>query len=182
MEQKHNAAKLFQLEVDSDCIFPLNIKFEATEDAKQKINSTGIYFLTYKGELLYIGYAVQQEALDRMRRQLEGITLRGSRVAFNDLAVLTIENSDILRPFFNATILERRNGFVTSEKRVLFAENHWKDFAFLDKCILSNFAFDWFPVDSDVEEKCNQLKNKFHPRCNNEGSLPRDFEIELSKF
>jgi hypothetical protein len=177
MEQKHNAAKLFQLEVDSDCIFPLNIKFEATEDAKQKINSTGIYFLTYKGELLYIGYAVQQEALDRMRRQLEGITLRGSRVAFNDLAVLTIENSDILSPFFNATILERRNGFVTSEKRVLFAENHWKDFSSFNKDVLASFNFHWFTLEENVATICAELRNKFHPRCNNEGFLPRDFEI-----
>jgi hypothetical protein len=182
MEHKHSAAKLFQLEVDSNCFFPLNIKFEATEYAKQEINSTGIYFLTYKSELLYIGYAVQQEALDRMRRQLEGITLRGSRVGFNDLAVLAIENSDILSSFFNATILERRNGFVTSEKRVLFAENHWKDFSSIDKDVLANFDFHWFAIEENVATICSELKNKFHPRCNNEGSLPRDFEIELNKL
>ena len=182
MENKYSAAKLFQLEVDSNCIFPLNIKFEATEYAKQEINSTGIYFLTYKGELLYIGYAVQQEALDRMRRQLEGITLRGSKVAFNDLAVLTIENSDILRPFFSSTILERRNGFVTSEKRVLFAENHWKDFSSIDKVVLANFDFHWFAIKENVATICTELRSKFHPRCNDEGFLPRDYKRELNQL
>jgi hypothetical protein len=170
------ADELFQISVDANAVFPLNLEFSAKEPNKSELQGSGIFFMTYKDELIYIGFADRQDALDRMNRQLETITLRASKVAFKPNSLEIILKSDVLKQFFNTTNL-RENGYETTPKRILFAENHWKDFAFLDECILKNFAFDWFPVASDVEQKCNQLKKKFHPRCNHEGFLPNDFKI-----
>ena len=173
----YRADELFKISVIANEVFPLNLEFSAKEPNKSELQDSGIFFMTYKDELIYIGFADRQDALDRMNRQLETITLRGSGVAFNERGENTILNSVVLRPFFNNEMLGKRNGYVTSQRRVLFAENHWKDFAFLDECILKNFAFDWFPVASDVEERCKILKERFHPRCNQEGFLPNDFKI-----
>lgn len=176
------ADELFKIKVDVDAAFPLNLIFDYDKNANQTLNQPGIFFMMYKGELIYIGYAIQQEALDRMRRQMETITLRGFNVAFNDLAVTTIRNSKILSPYFTNTMLERRNGFETSQKRILFAENHWQDFAFLDECILKNFVFDWYPIDSDIPSKCKALKEMLKPRCNQEGVLQREYEGLIEKL
>ena len=176
------ADELFQISVDENAEYPLNLEFIIKDSNKKELQGSGIFFITFKDELIYIGFADRQDALDRMNRQLETITLRGSGVAFNEISENTILNSVVLRPFFNNDMLGKINGNVTSQKRVLFAENHWKDFAFLDECILKNFAFDWFPVASDVEQKCNQLKKKFHPRCNQEGFLTGDFERAINQL
>lgn len=176
------ANELFQIKVDENAVFPLNLSFDYDKNANETLNQAGVFFMMYKGELIYIGYAIQQEALDRMRRQLETITLRGSNVALNDLAVATIRNSKTISPFFINTMLERRNGFETSQKRILFAENHWQDFAFLDECILKNFVFDWNPIDSDISSKCNALKEMLKPRCNQEGVLQRKYEGLVEKL
>jgi hypothetical protein len=170
------ADELFQISVDPNAVFPLNLEFIIKDSNKKEMQGSGIYFMTYKDELIYIGYADRQEALDRMNRQLETITLRGSRIEFNERSENTILNSVVLRPFFNYEMLGKRNGYVTSQRRVLFAENHWKDFAFLDDCMLKNFAFDWFPIEKEIKEKCKTLKKKFRPRCNEEGFLHGDFE------
>lgn len=170
------ADELFQISIDANAVFPLNLEFIAIDPNKEELQGSGIFFMTYKNELIYIGLADKQDELDRMNRQLETITLRGANVAFNNLSIQTIRKSRILNDFFKGD-LSNKNGFETSNKRVLFAEIHWRDFAFLDECILKNFSFDWFPVASDVEQKCNQLKKKFHPRCNHEGFLPNDFKI-----
>jgi hypothetical protein len=172
------ANELFQIRVDENAVFPLNLIFDFDKNANVTLNQPGIFFMMYKGELIYIGYAIQQEALDRMHRQLETITLRGSSVSFNDLAVSTIRNSKTISPFFTNTMLERRNGFETSQKRILFAENHWQDFAFLDEDILKNFVFNWYPIDCNIPRKCNALKAVLKPRCNQEGLLQGDY-VEL---
>jgi hypothetical protein len=175
------ADELFQISIDVNAVFPLNLEFSAKELKKSELQGPGIFFMTYKDELIYIGLADKQEALDRMNRQLETITLRGAYVAFNNLSIQTIRKSRILNDFFKGD-LSNKNGFETSKKRVLFAEIHWRDLAFLDDYMLKNFAFDWFPIDTDLEEKCNQLKKKFHPRCNQEGFLPGDFERAINQL
>jgi hypothetical protein len=169
------ADELFQISIERNASFPLNLSFDYNKNANETLNQPGIFFMMYKGELIYIGYAIQQEVLDRMRRQLVTITLRGLNVVFKDLAVTTIRNSKILSPHFTNTMLERRNGVETSQKRILFAENHWQDFAFLDECILKNFVFDWYPIKSNIENKCKELKTMLKPRCNQEGVLQRGY-------
>jgi hypothetical protein len=179
MPQQFNANDLFQVEVDNASSFPLNLGFVPKKNLASKLNNSGIYFLTYKGELIYIGYAIKEDAISRMKKQLEGITLRGKNLVFNDLCQETIQKSNILNSFFSDAILARKKSVETSPKRILFAEQHWKDFAFLDQYILSNFVFHWFPLDSDVAKKCAELKNHLLPRCNNEGVLPSEYEYLL---
>lgn len=175
MEHKFKANELFDLIIDTKSVFPLNLEFVKRKDFS-KIENSGIYFLTYKDELIYIGYAVKEDAISRMRKQLEGITLRGKNLAFKKPSKQTIRKSTILNSFFSDALLAQKKSVETSPKRILFAEQHWKDFAFLDQYILSNFVFHWFSLDSDVAKKCDELKQQLRPRCNKEGVLPSEYE------
>lgn len=175
MEHKFGADEIFELSVDSKAVFPLNLEFAKRKEFP-KFKDTGIFFLAYKDELIYIGYSVKEDAILRMRKQLEGITLRGKNLIFNDACISIIQNSKTLNPFFPESILNQQKSTKTSPKRILFAERHWKDFVFLDQYILSNFIFHWFPLDSDVAKKCDELKQQLRPRCNKEGALPSDYE------
>ncbi len=176
MEHKYNAADIFEIQVDSKGVFPLNLEFVSKKNLLTILDNSGIYFLTYKGELIYIGYAVKEDVLSRMKKQLEGITLRGKNLAFKNPSRKTIRKSDILNSFFSDTILTQKKSIETSPKRILFAEQHWKDFAFLDETILRNFVFHWFPIDANVEEKCSELKKLLRPRCNKEGVLTSEYK------
>ena len=176
-----HADELFQISIDENAVFPLNLEFIIKDSNKKELQGSGIYFMTYKGELIYIGFADKQDALLRMKMQLEGVTLRGKNVAFRKNSVDVIRNSNILKHFFNPSML-RENGYETTPKRILFAENHWRDFAFLDDYMLKNFAFDWFPIEKDIKEKCRRLKNKFRPRCNEVGFLSEDFEKAIHQL
>jgi hypothetical protein len=176
MEHKFKADEIFDLSVNTNAVFPLNLELVPKKNLASKLNNSGIYFLTYKDELIYIGYAVKEDAISRMKKQLEGITLRGKNLVFNDLCQETIQKSNILNSFFSDAILAQKKSVETSPKRIFFAENHWKDFAFLDQYILSNFVFHWFPMDSDIKEKCAQLKKQLLPRCNEEGVLPTEYK------
>jgi hypothetical protein len=181
MEHKLKADELFDLIEDTNAVFPLNLEFVKRKDFP-KIENSGIYFLTYKDELIYIGYAVKEDAISRMRKQLEGITLRGKNLAFKKPSKQTILKSTILNSFFSDALLAQKKSVETSPKRILFAEQHWKDFAFLDPYILSNFVFHWFPMESDIKEKCAELKNHLLPRCNNEGVLPTEYKNLLKSI
>jgi len=185
MGHQFSANELFDLIIDTNAVFPLNLEFVKRKDFP-KIENSGIYFLTYKDELIYIGYTVKEDAISRMRKQLEGITLRGKNLAFkkpskqtilkSTILNSTILNSTILNSFFSDALLAQKKSVETSPKRVLFAEQHWKDFAFLDQYILSNFVFHWFSLDSDVAKKCDELKQQLRPRCNKESVLPSEYE------
>ena len=181
MEHKFKADEIFDLIVDTNAVFPLNLDFVKRKDFP-KIEDSGIYFLTYKDELIYIGFADKENAITRMRKQLEGITLRGKNLAFKKPSKQTIRKSNILNSFFSHAILAQKKSVETSLKRILFAENHWKDFAFLDETILQNFIFHWFPIDANVEEKCSELKKLLRPRCNKEGDMPSKYENILKSI
>jgi hypothetical protein len=176
MKHEYSADEIFELSVDSKAVFPLNLEFVPKKNLIPIFDNSGIYFLTYKDELIYIGYAVKEDVLSRMKKQLEGITLRGKNLAFNDSCQETIKKSNILNPFFSDSILAQKKSVETSPKRILFAEQHWKNFAFLDETILRNFIFHWFPTDSNVEEKCSELKKILRPRCNKEGVLTSEYK------
>ena len=172
------ASELFEIKTTDNQAFPLNLEFETTNFSKETFETPGIFFLTYRDELIYIGHADKQDAIERIKRQLETITLRGNHVGFNELSKQTIEQSKILNSHFSSSVLEKSTGFMTSEKRILFAENHWNDFSILDNSMLNRFKIYWFPNDENLASKCKNLKDKLKPRCNLEGILPKDFKIE----
>jgi hypothetical protein len=173
-----SASDLFEVKEIDNQAFPLNLEFQVTSFYNEILEKPGIFFLTYREELIYIGYADKQDAVERIKRQLETITLRGNNIGFNELSRHTIEKSKILNSHFNYSILEKSTGYITSEKRILFAENHWNDLSLLDRSILSRFKIYWFPSNKNLAARCNELKVKLRPRCNAEGILPKDFKIE----
>ncbi len=172
------ASELFEIKTTDNQAFPLNLEFEKTIFSKETFETPGIFFLTYREELIYIGHADKQDAIERIKRQLETITLRGNHVGFNELSKQTIEQSKILNSHFSSSSLEKSTGSITSEKRILFAENHWNDFSILDKSMLNRFKIYWFPSNENLAAKCKKLKDKLKPRCNLEGILSKDFKIE----
>jgi hypothetical protein len=172
------ANELFEIKVQDNQAFPLNLEFKKTFFSKETFETPGIFFLTYREELIYIGHADQQDAIERIKRQLETITLRGNHIGFNELSKQTIEQSKILNSHFSSSVLEKSTSYMTSEKRILFTENHWNDFSILDKFILSRFKIYWFPSNKNLAAKSKELKDKLKPRCNLEGILPKDFKIE----
>jgi hypothetical protein len=176
VKHKYNASDIFEIHVDPKGVFPLNLEFIPQKNLESKLSDSGIFFLTYKDELIYIGYADKEDALSRMQKQLEGITLRGKNLAFKKTSKQTIQKSTILNSFFSDTLLAQKKSVETSPKRILFAEQHWKDFAFLDEKILRNFVFHWFPIDANVEEKCKTLKAMLKPRCNQEAVLTSNYK------
>jgi hypothetical protein len=182
LEHKYNAADIFEIQVDSKGVFPLNLEFVSKKNLLTILDNSGIYFLTYKDELIYIGYAVQENVLSRMNKQLEGITLRQKNLTFNPSCQKTIKKSTILKSFFSDAILAQKRNTETSINRIQFAEQHWRDFAFLDETIIRNFVFHWFPIDTNVEEKCAQLKKQLRPRCNQEGVSQNDFSEKIKSL
>jgi hypothetical protein len=182
MNYQFSACDLFNLEEDVNLSFPLNLDFVPKKNLVPILDNSGIYFLTYKGELIYIGYAVQEDVLSRLKKQLEGITLRGKNLTFNPSCQKTIQKSTILKSFFFDAVLAQKRNTETSINRIHFAEQHWKDFAFLDEKILQNFIFHWFPIESNVKEKCSELKKLLRPRCNKEGLLFNDFLGEINEL
>jgi hypothetical protein len=172
------ASELFEVKEIDNQAFPLNLEFYPTIFSKEIFENPGIFFLTYREELIYIGYADKQDAAERIKRQLETITLRGNNIGFNELSRQTIEQSKILNSHFSSSSLEKSTGFMTSEKRILFAENHWNDFSILDNSMLNRFKIYWFPSNKNLAAKCKELKDKLRPRCNLEGILSKDFKVE----
>ena len=181
MKHEYSADEIFELLVDSKAVFPQNLEFAKRKEFP-KFKDTGIFFLAYKDELIYIGHSVKEDTISRMRKQLEGITLRGKNVRFNESCLSIIQNSKTLIQFFPTSLINQQKSTETSLKRILFAEHHWKDFAFLDQYILSNFVFHLFPLGSEVEKKCNKLKQQLRPRCNKEGVLPSVYENLLKSI
>jgi hypothetical protein len=142
--------------------------------------SPGIFFLFYRGELIYIGFTNNHENLiaERVIRQIATITLRDHRLQFTKAALETLLNAPMFESYF---ILPKpiiaNTDFVTSVNRVLFASNHWDEFKNFNNETLSRFEMEWYPnpnlgVCRSISDLCDSLKNRYKPRCNQEYRKP----------
>ena len=98
-----NASELFNLQINGS--FPLNCQFMPKTPIPSEFESAGIYMLFFDQEIIYIGLADNQPALERIQMQLSTITLRGSTVFFNSGSQIAVRNSGTLNTVFNAQIL-----------------------------------------------------------------------------
>ncbi len=172
MDHKFNADELFKIVVDSSAIFPLNLDFTLQGKSSMNFPGQGIYYLYFKDELVYIGYFDPSEPnrdvkMERMSKELATITMRGRQVTMNEASNTALDKSLNLN-----TIPRKPQGdFLTSRKRVEFADTNWGDFKTND--FLCHFTFYWFPEEKnlgntrdELEHVINQLRKFYKPTCN----------------
>jgi hypothetical protein len=157
--------------------FPRNLEFYSVVD-NPEFRQPGIFNLYYRGELIYIGFTNNKQDViaERVVRQIATITLRDHRIQFSSTAAKIFKQEPVFNAHINITELVIANDdFQTSGNRVKYAAYHWDEFLNLNKATLDRFEFEWFPKPSlgkhpDIEALCNQLKNRYAPRCNREYS------------
>jgi hypothetical protein len=159
--------------------FPKNLEFYSTNE-ESEYREPGIFFLHYRGELIYIGFTNNDQHLikERIVRQIATITLRDYRILFTDAAFKELGKKDEIKTYFTLTEPEiGTKDFVTSVNRVKYAAQHWDEFKNLNKDVLGRFEFEWFPNPvlgghPDIKALCTSLKMKYKPRCNQEYRKP----------
>jgi hypothetical protein len=173
MEHKFKADEIFDLIVDTNAVFPLNLDFVVKDKKSQDFSGPGIYFLYYKEELVYIGYFHSSKLINDVRTQrwikeLASITMRGKHIVFTQSAFTDHQNC-VNYPVFQGEISD--NGFLTSVNRVRFADENWNSFQTND--FLGDFTFYWFKEEKnlnrtreELEKVTNQLREFYKPTCN----------------
>lgn len=167
--KSYNASELLKLQINGD--FPLNCQFVPKIPIPSEFESAGIYMLFFDQEIIYIGLADNQPALERIQMQMSTITLRGSTVFFNPESQLAVRNSGTLNTVFNAQILGKNtNGPETSVRRVKYAALKWDLFSRMDENILKRFVIVWFPKNECQDETLVEIRNRWvrdlMPICN----------------
>ena len=167
-----NADSIFRITIDSNSVFPLNLSFELTDDSQPTFQGPGIYFMYYKTELVYIGFFYPKQKnrdvrKERMNKEIAGITMRGKQVTMNATSNKALDQSVHLQ-----NIPRRPQGdFLTSRKRVEFADKNWSEFQ--NDNFLKDFSFYWFKEDKtlgrtrdELKKITKQLINFYKPTCN----------------
>jgi hypothetical protein len=166
------AEEHFQIIIDSQQTFPLNLSFELYNNLHSDFQGPGIFFVYYKTELIYIGFFYPSQKnrdvrKERMNKELAGITMRGKQVTMNATSNKALDQSANLQ-----NIPRRPKGdFLTSPKRVRFADKNWSEFQ--NDNFLKDFTFYWFKEDKklgrtkkELQEVTNHLINFYKPTCN----------------
>jgi hypothetical protein len=167
--KSYKANEIFQLTESGD--FPLNCQFVPKTPSPSALDMPGIYILFFDQEIVYIGLADNQPALERIQMQLSTITLRGETIFFNPGSQIAVRNAPTLNTVFNPLILNKNvNGPETSVKRVNFAVSKWNLFSRMDENILKRFVIVWFPENECQEETLVEIRNRWvmdlMPICN----------------
>jgi len=126
----------------------------------------------YKTELVYIGFFYPGQKnrdvrKERMIKELATITMRGKQVTMNVTSNIALDQSVHLQ-----NIPRRPQGdFLTSPKRVRFADKNWSEFQ--NDNFLKDFSFYWFKEDKKLGRTRDELKavtkqliNFYKPTCN----------------
>jgi hypothetical protein len=167
--KSYKANEIFQLTESGD--FPLNCKFVPKTPIPSAFDMPGIYMLFFDQEIIYIGLADNQPALERIQMQLSTITLRGESVFFNPGSQIAVRNTPVLNAVFNNQILGKNaSGPETSVNRVKYAASKWDTFSQLNQDILSRFVIVWFPENECQDETLVEIRNRWvrdlMPICN----------------
>jgi hypothetical protein len=159
--------------------FPTNLEFFSTTNDSRFLQP-GIFFLFFRGELIYIGYSENHQNIvaERVVRQISTITLRDHRLQFTKTALGALSNLSVFNSYF---ILPKpivaNADYVTSVNRAHFASSHWDEFKDFNNETLSRFEIEWYPNPelnnySSIEDLSIVLINKHNPRCNRQYVKP----------
>ena len=172
MEHKFKANELFDLIIDTKSVFPLNLEFIVKDKKSKDFSGPGIYFLYFKEELVYIGYFHSSKLSNDVRTQrwikeLGSISMRGKQVTVNNTSIRALDNSTNLIQ----TLRQPKGDFLTSKKRVEYADKNWPSFQ--TNGFIGDFTFYWFKEEkglnrtkSQLKLVTNQLRKFYKPTCN----------------
>jgi hypothetical protein len=183
---------LLSVEVCPDKKYPLNIKFEYKPDEgiSQKGKGPGVYAISYKGKIVYIGQHIAKAkgvVEDRCLKHLQTFTSRSLDLilgtSLKKWHKLMADNAEA-GGFYNIINDIVNQGSVESSKnRIRFSERHWEDFGVKREedvtNILNGFAVSWFKVgpfeDGEYEHAKGIVKHiesqlicRYLPECNSE--------------
>jgi hypothetical protein len=173
LEHKYNAADIFEIQVDPNGVFPLNLEFKLNDNPHPDFQGPGMFFMYYKAELVYIGFFYPSDKnsdvrKERMNKEIASITMRGKQVVFSQSAFNAHQNC-VNYPVFQGQISD--NGFQTSVKRVEFADKNWNTFK--TDHFLKDFDFYWFKEEKnlnrtreELEKLTQELRTFYKPTCN----------------
>lgn len=162
------ATDLFSIKVTSTYPFPLNIEFNKKTNHGYDLSGSGLFQLFFDQQIIYIGLADKEQAIQRFEKQLTSITLRGASVSFNSNCENEIKSNSVLKKVFQTAITQNKGANLTSVNRIRFAAKNWNIFQNLDDTILDRFVFVWFPNENSDNLKaiCNEWKTNLKPICN----------------
>jgi len=170
---------IVQFRTDCKLQFPCNLEFYS-DNTDDVFKNPGIFYLFFRGELIYIGYSNNHQNIitERVVRQLATITLRDFRLNFTPAALKSlIVQNEMITYFRKPKPRVENSDFVTSVNRVLFASNHWDEFKNFNNETLKLFEVHWYTnadlgLNNSVVELCKSLKKRYKPRCNQEYVKP----------
>ncbi len=152
--------------------FPFNLKFKIIVDRSEEFQGPGIYWVTYEGNLIYIGsYSSEKPNIvhDRWVKHIQTFTNRGCRLGFGALT-----KKERIPP--KLKVFYDRDGYrycdtgtVTSPERLAFANENFDSFkAHNDTRLIKNFDFHYVRIDTPVVTKTVEacLIAEFNPICN----------------
>jgi hypothetical protein len=191
--KKYSATQLFsQIEKITEssfknekriCEFPFNLNFSINKNYNQKkeFSGPGIYILTFKQNVIYIGsYASRKSEIinERWKKHIMTMTNRGYRIGFSSKTKRSQIPKNI-KSFFEKSNKFRYydTGTVTTIDRLTFADSYSHIFKSDDNSILSDFNFYYMQISKcsskDLKKMEKKLIEKFSPRCN---FLPKGLE------
>lgn len=188
MKKPYSAKELFEetkvikkssfQNIDQDCTFPFNLNFKIKKCHKdeKKFSGPGIYIITYKKNVIYIGsYASKKPNIieERWKKHIMTMTNRGYRIGFSAKTKRTKIPKDIKKFFEDTDGKEFRyydTGTVTTLERLEFANSYFHLFKRDDVSIISDFQFHYTKIPKCTEKDLKKIEKKlieeYKPICN----------------
>ncbi|MEN9999593.1 MAG: hypothetical protein RI922_2583 [Bacteroidota bacterium] len=170
----YKASDLFDIQISGT--FPLDCEFLPKDNLPvDMFKGPGIFFLSFKGDLVYIGSFFGSKSnnnvlAQRVNKEIASISMRGKQVTFNQKALKALMNCQK----FTIKNPKPKGDFVTSPLRIEFACNNWDSFQNDD--FLKDFELCWLPFSNkknktkkELNELTNQLRSFYCPLCNGKG-------------
>jgi hypothetical protein len=193
MKKPYSAKELFEKtkvikkssfqNIDQDCTFPFNLNFKIKKchKGKEEFSGPGIYIITYKKNVIYIGsYASKKPKIieERWIKHIMTMTNRGYRIGFSAKTKRAKIPKDIKKFFEDADGKGFRycdTGTVTTLERLEFANSYFHLFkrlhvSIISDSIISDFQFHYTKIPKCTEKDLKKIEKKlieeYKPICN----------------
>jgi hypothetical protein len=196
--KKYKAVELFSVRVKMETSiqneihklsFPFNLSFEILQKKSNEFCGPGVYIITFKDEVIYIGsYSSTNNKIinERWDKHIQTLTNRGYRIGFNSKSKRNLIPIVFKEYFENESYRFRDTGTVSSIDRLKFAAEYFEEFKEDGNQILKDFCFYYQKIDGNNKAKIieSQLLKSFKTLCNRKSkntSALRGLKIEKIK-
>lgn len=155
-----------------DLRFSSKVRFAKTDTGQSEfshnnVKGPGIYFVSFKGTVIYVGLHKGDNVVDKaLLRLLNRLTLRGSQTGFGRRKPDDVISSlpETLKPYVSYMASQwpedkpfKDTGAVATQTDIEFVKAHWEsDFANASEhSILNNFEFSYYQVCFDSNDTGN---------------------------